>query len=249
MRVILILALVATGLQACKTQNLAVEEKGKARFQHVVKDSAFLYDESYEYRICKDDKVSMSVWGHDDLSIGSLFGIYNSNEVYGKWVLVNNQGNITLPKIGDFRIQGLTITEAKDSLRKIYGKWVVNPVIEIKVLNKEITVLGELRNPGKYVVDKDMNSVFELVAMAGGFEQYANKTKVKVIRQWGKEVKMINLDLTAAGNYLDRNIQLHPGDILVVPSKNSKDFDKRISTIIPFASSATAAGVLISTFL
>lgn len=234
---------------ACKTQNLAVEKKKDERFQHIVQDSAFTYEENYEYRVRKDDKVSMSVWGHDDLSIGSLFGIYNSNEVYGKWVMVNNAGNITLPKIGDFKILGLTLSEAKDSLKKIYGKWLVNPVIEVKVLNKEITVLGELRNPGKYVVDRDMNSVFDMVAMAGGFEEYANKTNIKVIRQWGKQVKMINVDLTIAGNYLNRNIQLHPGDVLVVPSKKTKDFDKRIATIIPFASSATAAAVLIKTFL
>lgn len=234
---------------ACKTQNLVVEKKKDERFQHIVQDSAFTYEENYEYRVRKDDKISMSVWGHDDLSIGSLFGIYNSNEVYGKWVMVNNAGNITLPKIGDFNIMGLTLSEAKDSLKRIYGKWLVNPVIEVKVLNKEITVLGELRNPGKYIVDRDMNSVFDLVAMAGGFEEYASKTNIKVIRQWGKQVKMINVDLTIAGNYLNRNIQLHPGDVLVVPSKKSKDFDKRVATIIPFASSATAAAVLIKTFL
>jgi polysaccharide biosynthesis/export protein len=236
-------------LFSCKTQNLAVERKSETRFQHQVVDSAFLYCADYEYRVCKDDKVSMSIWGHDDLSIGSLFGIYNSNEVYGKWVMVDNRGNITLPKAGEFHIQGMSLTEAKDSLKKIYKKWLVNPVIEVKVLNKEITILGELKNPGKYTVEKDMNSLFDMIARAGDFEMYANKKAVKIIRQLGTEVKMINVDITHADNFLNRNIQLLPGDLVVVPSKKSKDFEKRISAIIPIASSTTAVGILLKSFL
>lgn len=249
MKYIAYFLLYITALSSCKTHNLLVEKKGESRFQHQKPDSAFLYDESYEYRIVKDDKISMSVWGHDDLSIGSLFGIYNSNEVYGKWVMVDNKGQITLPKVGYFHIQGLTVMQAKDSLQKVYAKWLVNPVIEVKVLNKEITILGELKNPGKYLVEKDMTSLFDIIARAGDFEPYANKKTIKVVRQFGKEVKMINVDITKADNYLNRNIQLHPGDVVVVPSKKSKDFEKRISTIIPLASSATAAAIVIGTIL
>lgn len=249
MRTLIYLCMAWLFLQGCKTQNLLVEKKGQARFQHVQPDSAFLFDEKYEYRIGKDDKISMSVWGHDDLSVGSLFGIYNSNEVYGKWVMVDGNGNITLPKLGSFNIQGLTVIQAKAALQQLYAKWLVNPVIEVKVLNKEISILGELKNPGKYLVERDMTSLFDIVARAGGFEPYANKKAIKVVRQFGKSVKMINVDITLADDYLNRNLQLHPGDLVVVPSKKSKDFEKRISTIIPLATSASAAAIVIGTIL
>lgn len=249
MKQLLYLLLPAVLLAGCKTQNLVVEDRDTERFQHRVMDSAFLYCADYEYRIAKDDKISMSIWGHDNLSIGSLFGIYNSNEVYGKWVMVDARGYITLPKLGEFRIQGMSVTEAKDSLRRLYARWIVNPVIEVKVLNKEITILGELRNPGKYNVERDMNSLFDLIARAGDFEMYADRRRVKIIRQRGTVVRMINVDLTHADNYLNRNIQLVPGDLVVVPSKKSKDFEKRISAIIPIASSTTAAAIMIGTLL
>lgn len=246
---IALLLVIISGLYSCKTQNLLTQEKADIRYQHLDADSAFLFDDSYEYRIRKDDKISMSFWGHDDLSVGSIYGIYNSNEVYGKWLLVDARGHITLPRLGNYPIEGLTVAEAEEKLVAAYKKWIVNPVIEVKVLNKEITILGELRNPGKYLVERDNNSLLELVSMAGGYEFYANLKSIKVIRQFGKEVKMINLDLTNGGEYLKRNIQLHPGDLVVVPSKKNKEFDKRVSVIIPLASSATAAAILIGTFL
>jgi polysaccharide export outer membrane protein len=234
---------------SCKTQNLFVQEKKDRIYQHLAPDSAFAFDEKYEYRISKDDKISISFWGHDDLSVGSLYGIYNSNEVYGKWLLVDVRGNITLPRLGNFRIEGLSVAQAEDSLTHLYKKWVVNPVIDVKVLNKEITIIGELRNPGKYVVERDNNSLLDLVAQAGGYEFYANLKCIKVIRQYGQTVKMINLDLTGSGDYRSRNIQLHPGDLVVVPSKKNKEFDKRIATIIPLATSVSAAAISIGTFL
>ncbi len=232
-------------LSACKTQNLMVQDKADTRYQHKQPDTAFVFNEHYQYRVHKDDKISMSIWGHDELSVGSLFGIYNSNEVYGKWVMVDDRGEITLPKIGQFHIQGMTLIEAKDSLRKLYGRWLVNPVIELKTLNKEITILGELKNPGKYVMERDMNSLFDVIAKAGDFEMYANKKAIKIIRQEGAGVRMVNVDLTRSDNYLNRNILLFPGDLVVVPSKKSKDFEKRIAAIIPIASSTTAAAILI----
>lgn len=234
---------------ACKTQNLLVENKENMRYQHIDSDSAFLFDDNYEYHISKDDKISISFWGNDDLSVGSVYGIYNSNEVYGKWLLVDAKGNITMPRIGNFHIQGKTVIEAEDTLTSVFKKWLVNPVIEVKVLNKEITILGELRNPGKYVVEKDNNTLLDMVSVAGGYEFYANLQSVKIIRQQGSEVKMINVDLTHAEDFLKRNIQLHPGDLVVVPSKKNKDFDKRISTIIPLASSTTAVAILMGTIL
>jgi polysaccharide export outer membrane protein len=240
---------IASLMFSCKTQNLFTESRDSARFQHLVPDSAFLFNSKYEYRIRKDDKVSLSFWGHDDLSVGSVYGIYNSNEVYGKWLLVDMKGNITLPRLGNFKLEGMTVIEAEDTLTGIYSKWIKDPVIEVKILNKEITVIGELKNPGKYTVEKDNNSLLDVVSMAGGYDFYANLKQVKVIRQCRDSVKMINLDLTDANDYLKRNIQIFPGDLVVVPSKKNKEFDKRISTIIPLASTTTSVAILLGAVL
>ena len=212
-------------------------------------DTVFKYEANYQYTIRKDDKVSVSVWAQDELSIGSVYGIYNSNEVYGKWLLVDANGNIELPKLGTFKIVGYTIPQVKDSLVKKYQSWILNPVVDVKVLNKEITVLGELKNPGVIKVDKDQNNLLELISKAGGVDFYANLKSIKLIRQTGDYVCMQNIDLTCSDNYLSKNITLHPGDIIIVPSKKNKEFDKRIATIIPLLSTISTAAIVTGLFL
>lgn len=231
-------------LISCKTQNLLVEKQNPQR----IADSIFRYDPSYQYRIRTGDKINISVWGQDQMSVGSIYGIYNSNEVYGKWLMVDAEGNIEIPKLGTRKILNSTVIELKDTLRKELEKWIVNPIVDVKVLNKEITVLGEIKNPGVITVDKDHNQLLELIGKTGGFEFYANLKYVKVIRQEGYNVRVTNIDLTKGDNYLERNILLHPGDMIIVPSKSYKEFDKRISTIIPFTTVVSAAAILFKLF-
>ena len=89
-------------LPSCKTQNIFKDSKEERKALQEELDSAFLFDPNYQYIIRKDDKVNISVWGQEDISVGSVYGIYNSNEVYGKWLLVDANGCIEVPKIGSF---------------------------------------------------------------------------------------------------------------------------------------------------
>ena len=77
---------------------------------------------------------------------------------------------------------------------------------------------------------------------------YENLKKVKVLRQEGPDVRVTTVDLTKGGDYLNKNILLHPGDLVIVPSKKYKEFDKRISVIIPFTTTISAAAILFSLF-
>ena len=234
-------------LDSCKTQNLFHFSPEKEN-EEIKLDSIFRYRADYQHIIEIDNKVNISVWGQDELSIGSVYGIYNSNEVYGKWLMVDANGNIEIPKIGTMMVKGMTIPMLKDSIKSLISQWIANPIVDVKVMNKEITLLGEFRNPAVIHVDKDNNSLLELVAKAGGFEYYANLKSIKLLRQDGPKVKIANIDLTIASDEGARNIQLRPGDIIIAPSKKNKEFDKRISTIIPIATSATSAAILIGAF-
>lgn len=205
----------------------------------------FSFDPNYQYKIRKDDKITLSVWGQDDLSVGSVYGIYNSNEVYGKWLLVDINGNIEIPKLGTTSVIGKSLPELKEDIKTKLKKWLVNPIVDVKVLNKEIAVMGEVRNPAVIQVDKDQNTLLEIISKTGGFEMYANLKSVKILRQEGENVRVTNIDLTKMKDVPNQNIILHPGDYVIVPSKKSKDFDKRASTIIPFTTVTSAAGILI----
>lgn len=246
----LLLILITTAfLSSCGgTHNLLGEKNSIMNEKIQTLDSIFQYNPNYQYHIKMDDKINISVWGQDELSVGSTYGIYNSNEVYGKYLMVDANGNIEVPKVGTLNVKGLTLIELKDSLKALLGEWLVTPVVDVKILNKDITVMGEVRTPGVYDIDKNHNSLFEMIARSGGIEDYANLKYVKVFRQEGPHVRVATINLKQYGNYVSQNIQLLPSDVVVIPSKKYKEFDKRISVIIPFTSALTSAAIFRSTF-
>jgi polysaccharide export outer membrane protein len=229
---------------SCATKNILMEVPEQRK--NAVKDlnSAFSYNPDYQYKIRKNDKISISVWGQDELSVGSIYGVYNSNEIYGKWLMVDAKGNIEIPKIGSKNVLGYTTIQLKDTLQSHLSKWLVNPIIDVKVLNKEITVLGEVKAPQTLVLDKEINTLFEIISKTGGFEYYADLKLIKIIRQVNDETIISNINLTQSGDYLSKNIYLNPGDVVIVNSKWHKDFDKRITTIVPFTATISAFAIL-----
>jgi polysaccharide export outer membrane protein len=248
MKVFLTFLVLVTLFFSCKTTNFFLM-KNKERKESIVElDSNFRFNESYQYTIRKNDKISISVWQQDELSVGSVYGVYNSNEIYGKWLLVDDNGTIDIPRLGTQVVEGMTILQLKNYLKTEFGKWLVNPIVDVKVLNKQIAILGEVRAPQAITIDKDENSLLEVIAKAGGLEFYADLKYVKIMRPFGDSVLVENIDLRKAGNYMDKNIQLHPGDVVFVPSKKYKQFDKRISTIIPFTTTLSTFAVLFGVF-
>ncbi|MGY6743737.1 MAG: polysaccharide biosynthesis/export family protein [Cecembia sp.] len=239
---ILILSFSILSFSSCKTINLFSEKPSRESFEEI--HPVFYSEKANQYHIRKDDKITISIWGQDDLSVGSTYGIYNSNEVYGKWLMVDADGNIEVPKIGTLQVEKMTIIELKERIKELFSEWIKNPVVDIKVLNREITVIGEVGSPQVINVDKEKNTLLELIAQSQGFDFYANLKRILVLRQVGEDVYVAQINLTERGNYLSKNIPLYPGDIVIVPSKKNKEFDRRISTIIPFATTVTAASIL-----
>lgn len=231
------LTLFALSMSSCKVQNMFVEDK-----HYEIDSTFFLKPELYEHVIRPGDKITISVWDHDDLSIGSIYTIYNSNEVFGKWVTVGIDSTIPVPKLGRVHIAGLHISEAESLLSEKLGKYVVDPAITIKVLNKEINVMGKVRTPGQYTLEKDQTTVMDALAMAEGTVYYADKKKVRLVR----DGKTYILDLTKLDAYHLTNLTVRAGDLLIVPSKRASVFDQKINVIIPFASAISALSIAAS---
>jgi polysaccharide export outer membrane protein len=222
-------------LSSCAYQNIFENEQTN-RIQDLL-----TIDATYQHIISVDDKISISVWNHDNMSVGSLFGIYSSNEVYGKWVMVDVAGYIMVPKIGKVRVAGLTCIAAADKLALIYSKILVAPNLVVKVLNSEVTILGEVRSPGRYILEKQENTLTEIIGSSQGFNFYADKKKIQLIRN----NKSYQIDFT---KLLNNNYQIivQSGDVINVPSRKGKLLDKRASTIIPFSSVITAFAIIFS---
>lgn len=223
------------GLLSSCTQNLFVTK------QPLPAAAALSVGADYQYRLRKDDKLTISVFDHEELSIGSIYGHYPVGDNEGKWELVDAFGNLNVPKVGNYHVEGLTIAEAEAQLEKVLGKWIVNPQLVIKVLNLETTVLGEVNAPGKQRLEKERNTLVEVLGKAGDFGVYADKRHVKVLRQDAKGLLATEVNLTQLTGFERDNLVILPGDVVYVPSKNGKQFDRKSPTILGISS-------IISTF-
>lgn len=230
-------------LQGCATQNL-FQTPG------IITDNASLFVSSkdYEYRIRKDDKISISIWNHNEISIGSIFDSYDGNPVYGKWVMVDHFGKISVPSIGEIPAEGCTIHELEDLLKASFTS-LNDPLIEVKVLNKEVTILGELRNPGIYSVEKELNSISEVIGMAGGLDVYADQKHVRIIRKEADITLQYEVDLTRMDDFDKAGLLVLPGDVINVPSRQGKMFDRKIPTVTPFISAISVIVIVYSVFI
>jgi polysaccharide export outer membrane protein len=230
-----LVTLLVLGLLSSCTQNLFMTKKPLAA------PATLAVGTDYQYHLRKDDKLSISVFDHEELSIGSIYGHYSVNENEGKWVLVDASGNMNVPKVGSYHVEGLTVSEAEDQLEKLMAKWIVNPQITIKVLNLQATVLGEVNTPGNQRFDKERNTLIEVLGKAGDFGVYADKRHVKVMRQDAKGTYATEINLMKMSGFEHNNLIILPGDVVYVPSKNGKQFDRKSPSILGVAS-------IISTF-
>jgi len=162
------------------------------------------------YLIGPEDILEISVWKNPDLS---------------KVVTVRPDGRITLPLVGDVMASGRTPDQLRDRIVekiKEYQDNVVVSVILQEINSYKIFMLGAIARPGSYVM-KRKTTLLQAIALAGGFNQYASKNKIVVIRErhaGDKREEKIRVSFDDAVDVQDgggQNLVLRPGDTIFVP--------------------------------
>lgn len=158
-----------------------------------------------EYRIGKEDVVSVEVWKDPNLSAK---------------VPVRPDGKITLPMVGDIVAEGHTAKELQAQITQKLAPMVNEPVVAVMVSEinaAKFFVLGEVTHPGAYPVKSDMN-VLQALALAGGPTEWANRGSIVVIRHGsdGKDTRY-NVNYREITSGKAQAIELVPGDTVFVP--------------------------------
>jgi polysaccharide export outer membrane protein len=157
------------------------------------------------------------VIGPEDV-LGVLF--WREQEMSGD-VSVRPDGMISLPLLGDVRAAGLKPEALRVAIQDAAGKYLADPNVTIVVrqLNSmKVFITGEVATPGAYPLTGP-RSVMQLIAVAGGLNEYAESDQITIMRQQGGRTLSFkfNYNEVSKGKKLEQNIQLHPGDTVVVP--------------------------------
>jgi polysaccharide export outer membrane protein len=129
---------------------------------------------------------------------------------------VDDTGSINLPTVGRVKVQGLSMEEAQAFLQQKVAAYVRDANVLVKLLSFKITVLGEVRSPGRYFIYNPQATVFEALGMAGDLTEFGNRENIKLIRQTPKGSEVVLINLTDANLLKSPYYYLLPNDALYV---------------------------------
>ena len=161
---------------------------------------------------------------------------------------VDGEGRIEIPFVGKVDVGGKTLAEIKESLDTIFKNYLTDAAISIRLVNNYVSVIGEVRTPGRYSLSKDRVTIFEAIAMAGDIKEFGSRQKVQLIRPspYGPIIKEFSL--------ADRSIlssefyYVMPNDIIYSMPINGKAFQVNSTFWSLFLSTVTSTLGVIAFF-
>jgi polysaccharide export outer membrane protein len=158
------------------------------------------------YLIGPDDVVAVLFWRNQDMS--------------GEYV-VRPDGQISLPLINEVTAAGLTPEQLRETVTKVAAKHLVDPsvTVVVKAINsRKVTITGMVSKPGAYPLT-GTTTVLQLISIAGGLHEFADSKKIIIVRtENGRQIfHKFNYKDVSRGKNLKQNIELKPGDSVIVP--------------------------------
>jgi polysaccharide export outer membrane protein len=137
---------------------------------------------------------------------------------------VDADGFIKLPNLGKIKVGGIPQSQLSGVVQKKADEYLNDAIVNVKLLNYKITVLGEVRVPGIYYNYNNSITVLEALAMANGNTDYASIKNVMVIRPYPDGNKTFLLDMSSKDIYKSEAFYLQPNDYVVVRPDRYKNF-------------------------
>lgn len=144
----------------------------------------------------------------------------NEKDMTGDYI-VRPDGKITLPLLGDVEAVGVTPEKLTEQLAKVSDKLFIDPTISVgvKAINsRKVSITGSVEKPGQYDILGPMD-VVQLISLSGGLREYTSGKAITILRtEGGKQTSFrFNYKEVLEGKNLTQNIQLKPGDRVLVP--------------------------------
>ena len=146
------------------------------------------------------------------------------------------------------QLVNLTVKEVNDLLQKKVNEYFKEATVVVKLVNFRVSVMGEVNDPGTFIIENKQINVLQAIAQAGGPKNFGNIRKVKLVRQTLSGSEMHYLDLTDNGILQSDQFYLMPNDVVYIEPLKSKSyaFENFPYTII--LSTLSTAAIIIALF-
>jgi polysaccharide biosynthesis/export protein len=189
-----------------------------------------------DYKLKPNDELYIQINSLDEaaanvFSAGKEQAYYvGTMQPYGASLMsysIDKDGYLLLPVIGKILVKDKTVSEVstilKDSLNHILNQ----PIVTVKLVNRYVSVLGEVRNPGHFAYSQDKLTIYDALGLAGDVTDYGNRNKVILVRNINGENIRINVDITKSDVLSSDYYNLRPNDIVYVKPLRNKFWGMR----------------------
>jgi len=200
-------------------------------FQDIDQSAIAFYQDAanYEVRIMPYDNLLITVSTPGSPLASEPYNLISNNmrgyaatlENYG--YLVDENGFINFPELGKIFVAGQTKVELTNFLQKRIAQYIDNPVVNIRLMNYTIAVMGEVARPGSYTVANERISLPDALAKAGDMTIYGSRRNVLVCRiESDGEKKFYRVDMTSPRVFFSEAYYLQQNDIVYVQPNKSR---------------------------
>jgi len=236
-----------------------VTQRNLEYLQYKVNDP-LMYSEATieEYRLKPKDELFIQISSLDDPNFNIFSGtavqqqLYMSSmQPYGASMIsytVDKNGYVLLPVVGMLHVEDKTITEVSEIIKESLENILNQPVVTVKLVNRYVSILGEVYNPGHYTYSKDKLTIFDAIGMAGDIGEYGNRKEILITRNVDGKNNMINVDLTRPEILSSEYYYMQPNDIIYVKPLRKKFWGMRQFPFSIILSTITTGMLIINYF-
>lgn len=199
--------------------------------------TSFYEAEIQDYRLKPDDELYIQINSLDEAAANVFSSAGNQQSAlttgispYGASLLsygIDKKGYIILPFIGNIFVQDKTISQVTEILKDSLSSILNQPIVSVKLVNRYVSVLGEVRNPGHFPYSQEKLTIYDALGLAGDISEYGNRSEVILARNEGGKNMRINLNLSKSNILASNYYYLRPNDIVYVKPLRKKFWGMR----------------------
>ena len=188
----------------------------------------------WEYKVQPGDVLSIKLesltkqdynFFSQDISKSAQQNIQSANAaLFGE--LVDEGGEIEFPVLGKVKVGGMSSAEIEKTIGRLMDDYIENPIVKVKILNFRFTMLGEVNEEKTVSTFNTKVSLLEAIGLAGGLGDLADRSKIKIIRSDGNELKTVYVNLLDEDLLESPYYYVSQNDVIVVPALKQRPYRK-----------------------
>lgn len=211
-----------------------------------------------DYKLKPKDELFIQIKSLDDPStnVFQQLGVQESGNIsyiqpYGASLMsysVDKAGYIQLPVLGNIHVEDKSVPEVNAILQDSLEHILSNPTVTVKLVNRYVSVLGEVQNPGHFSYSQEKLTVFDALGLAGDITEYGDRNEVILARNENGKNLRINIDLTSSELMESEYYYIRPNDMVYVKPMRKKFWGMRQFPFEILLSSLSTAVLLYTVF-